>query len=53
MKKTPKICSCTNCKCAIYTYEDSGTCKACNEGSHLSGAVQKDYTKPEEATKLG
>jgi hypothetical protein len=49
MKTFPAICTCKSCKCAIYTYEDLGVCKACNEGKHLSGAIKKDYTKSEES----
>lgn len=48
MKKNPILCSCKSCECAIYTYDDSGTCTACNEGKHLSGAIKKDYTKTED-----
>ena len=43
MKTTPKSCNCKNCECYIYTYEDSGLCKACNDGKHLTGAKRKTY----------
>ncbi len=45
MKTNPAPCNCTSCECAIYTYEDSGLCQACNDGKHLSGAKRKTYTK--------
>jgi len=48
MKTFPIICICKSCECAIYTYEDSGVCKACNEGKHMSGAIKIDYTKSED-----
>jgi hypothetical protein len=45
MKTFPTVCTCKSCECAIYTYEDSGVCKACNEGNHLSGSKRKVYDK--------
>ena len=48
MKTTPVICECSSCECAIYTYEDSKVCKACNDGSHLSGAKKKDPSSSEQ-----
>ena len=48
MKTTPKPCNCNNCECAIYTYEDSGLCIACNDGKHSSGAIKKIYEEEKE-----
>ena len=48
MKTSPIFCECKSCECAIYTYEDSGVCKACAENNHLSGAKKVDYTKSEQ-----
>lgn len=48
MKTTPIICDCKSCECGIYTYEDSGICKACSENNHLSGAKKIDYSKTEQ-----
>jgi hypothetical protein len=45
MKITPRPCNCKSCECAIYTYEDSEICKACNDGQHLSGAKRKIYNE--------
>ena len=52
MKTTPKPCTCKNCECAIYTYEDSGLCTACNNGQHLSGAKRKIYEEEKEETEV-
>ncbi len=54
MKTTPKPCNCKNCECAIYTYEDSGLCTACNGGQHLSGAKRKTYAddNKEQSTQI-
>jgi hypothetical protein len=43
VKTSPSPCNCKTCECAIYTYEDLGLCKACNDGAHLSGAKRKTY----------
>ena len=48
MKTNPIYCECKSCECAIYTYEDSGVCKACGESNHLSGAKKIDYSKNEQ-----
>ena len=48
MKTTPNPCNCKDCECAIYTYEDSGLCQACNGGKHLSGAKRKLYTEDDK-----
>ena len=50
MKIVPIYCACKSCECAIYTYEDSGVCKACGDSNHLSGAKKIDYTKSEQET---
>ena len=48
MKTNPTPCNCKSCECAIYTYEDSGLCTACNDGQHLSGAKRKTYAEDDK-----
>ena len=48
LKTVPSVCKCKSCDCAIYTYEESGVCKACKDGQHLSGAQRKDYSQSEQ-----
>ncbi|NIP62614.1 MAG: hypothetical protein GWN01_03140 [Nitrosopumilaceae archaeon] len=51
MRTTPIECTCTNCDCGIYTYNEDKICIACTEGKHNSGAIRLSARKYKEESK--
>ena len=51
MRKTPLECTCTDCECGIYTYNETGVCVACGEGRHNSGSVRLSARTKEQPEK--
>lgn len=51
MRSTPVECTCTNCDCGIYTYNETKICIACSENNHNSGGIRLSAREKKKESK--